>query len=82
MAVLWYKSGFYFLILYKCNTTDACMTSQLRVVFICKLRRSLVWLAYFLRCYPWVFVPTDVRSTGAGVKCLYCIMYVSDISVL
>ena len=30
---------------------------------------------FLLTCYPWVFAQpalTDVRSTGAGIKCLYC----------
>ena len=54
---------------------DALVTSQLNVGLICKLRGSLMCLAYFLTCYPWVFVQpgtADVRSTGAGIKCLYC----------
>ena len=35
---------------------DAWMNSKLTVVLIRALRGSLVFLAYFLTCYPWVFV--------------------------
>ena len=51
-----------------------CMTSQLNVVLICKLRRSLVCLAYFSTCYPWMCgnqALADARSTGAEIQCLY-----------
>ena len=51
------------------------MTSQLNVTLIRKLRGSLVCLAYFLTCNSLVFFDQameDVRSTGAGIKCLYC----------
>ena len=32
------------------------MISQLKVVLVRKLRGLLMFLAYFLTCYPWVFV--------------------------
>ena len=41
--------------------------------FDCKLRGSLKCQAYFLKCYARLFfLLADVRSTGAGIKCLYC----------
>ena len=55
---------------------NAWMTSQLNVALIHKLRGSSICLAYFLTCYPWMLYNqalVDVRSTGAGIKCLYCI---------
>ena len=55
---------------------DTWMFSQLDAALIRKLRGSLVFLAYFfLTAYPWVLYNetlVDVRSTGAGIKCLYC----------
>ena len=36
---------------------DAWVTSQLNVALMCKLRESL---AYFLTCYPWVFVQPGI----------------------
>ena len=35
---------------------DARMASQLNIALIRKLRGSLLCLAYFLTCYPWVLV--------------------------
>ena len=38
---------------------------------------GLTCLAYFLTCYPWVLAQlacqalTDIRSIGAGIKCMY-----------
>ena len=55
---------------------DTWMTSQLNVALICKSHGSLLYLAYSLTCYPWVFVQPgtgNVWLTGAGIKCLYCI---------
>ena len=53
------------------------------VALIRNLRRSLTCVAHFLTCYPGVFVLltlTDVRSTGAGNKCLYCILATSRLA--
>ena len=50
-------------------------TSQLKESSIRKLCGSLMCLAYFLTCYPWVLFNqalADVQSTGAVIKCLYC----------
>ena len=55
---------------------DACVTSRLNVDLVHKLRVSLVCLAY----YFWHVIHgclynhalVDVRSTGAGIKCLHC----------
>ena len=53
------------------------IASQLNVALIRKLRGSLLFLAYFFKCHPRVYVQhkalADVRSTGAGIKSLYCI---------
>ena len=41
-------------------------------------------LDHFLTCFPWVLYNqalADVRSTGAGTKCLYC-MYVRTVLCL
>ena len=35
---------------------DVSMTSQLNLVLVRKLHGSLMYLAYFSTCYPWVFV--------------------------
>ena len=35
---------------------DARMTSQLNVTLILKLRGPFICLAYYLTCYPWMFV--------------------------
>ena len=55
---------------------DTWMTSKLNVALIRKLGGSLVYLTYFLTCYPWVFVHSgtiaDVRLICAGNKCLCC----------
>ena len=40
--------------------TVAWMTLQLDVALICKLRGSLVGLAYFLTCFPWDFVQPGI----------------------
>ena len=50
------------------------MTSQMKVALIRKVRGSLLGL-FFLTCYPLEFnnqALADVRSTGSGIKCLYC----------
>ena len=52
------------------------MTSQLNVALIRKLRVSLMCLAYYLHIINGNFnnqILVDVQSTGAGIKCLYCI---------
>ena len=52
------------------------MTSQLNVALIRKLRVSLVCLAYSLHIINGYLnnqTLADVRSTGAGIKCLFCI---------
>ena len=52
---------------------DDWFTSKLIGDFISKLRGSLMCLDNFLTCYPWVLynqAQEDVRSTGAGTKCL------------
>ena len=54
---------------------DALMTSQLNVALNRKLLGSFMCLAYLLTCYPLVFVQPGIsrlRSTGAGIKYLYC----------
>ena len=51
------------------------MTSQLKVALIRKLRASVMCLAYSLHIvneYLNNQTLADVRSTGAGIKCLYC----------
>ena len=51
------------------------MTSQLNVALIRKLRVSLICLAYSLHIsngYLNNKTLADARSTGAGIKCLYC----------
>ena len=56
---------------------DAWMTSQLNVAMFRKLRWSLKCLAYLLKCYQRVFYNqalADHRSTGAGIKCLNCMV--------
>ena len=60
-----------------CHTiSGAWMTSQLNVSLMCKLRWSLICLAYFLTNYihgcSYNQALADVRSTGARIKCLYC----------
>ena len=63
---------------------NACMTSHLNEALIDKLRGSFMCLAYFSICYPWVFdclynqPLVEFRLTGAGIKCLYCILYHSS----
>ena len=50
------------------------------IALIRNLRGSSMCVAYFLTYYPWVFAQTgmrDVRSGGAVIKCLYCILNVS-----
>ena len=38
-----------------------------------QLRRSWICAVYFfLTCYTYNQAPADVRSTGAGIECLYC----------
>ena len=52
---------------------NAWMTSQLNVALICELSGSFMCLAYFVIyecCHNQALA--DVRSTGAGIKCLYC----------
>ena len=39
---------------------DAWMTPQLNIALIRKLRGTLMCLAYFLTCYPWVFVQPGI----------------------
>ena len=68
--------------------TNAWITSQLKVAFICKLRGSLMCLAYFLNfltCYQMVFVqlgtgrrPVDWCRDLMSVLyvCMYVCMYV------
>ena len=54
---------------------DAWMTLQLNTSSIRK-RGSLICLAYLLTSFLGVCTTShraDVRSTGAGIKCLYCI---------
>ena len=52
------------------------LTSQLNVALIRKLRETLVCLAYcvdmLFMCDPDNRTLQDTRSTGAGIKCLYC----------
>ena len=53
----------------------AWITSQLNVALMRKLRGSLMCLAFFplpMGVYTNEHV-ADVRSTGAGIKCMYCI---------
>ena len=62
---------------------DAWMTSQLNVALIRKLRGSLVCLNFFFSCFSLVLrnqALTDVWSTVAWIKCLYCTnIYFSNI---
>ena len=55
---------------------DAWITSQLNVALIFKLRGSFMCLAYFFgHVTNWCLnkrALADVRSTGAGIKWLYC----------
>ena len=56
---------------------DEWMTSQLNVALICKLSGSLdnSNVIGFLFGFPGCLCNqtlADVRSTGAGIKCLYC----------
>ena len=48
-----------------CQKMTRKMTSQLNVGSIRKLSRTLICLAYFLTCYPWVFLHykgTSIRT--------------------
>ena len=54
---------------------DAWKTLQLNIALVPKLRGSLMGFAYILSCYPWCLYNqalANVRSIGAGIKCLYC----------
>ena len=58
---------------------DAWITSELNEALVCKLRVSLMSLSDIFDI-PSMGVLynqalADVRSTGAGIKCLYCINY-------
>ena len=54
---------------------DAWMTSQLNVALIRKLRGSLIYLAFLDGIHENLYnrALTDVRSTGEGIRHLYCI---------
>ena len=59
---------------YERVASDLGLGSQLYVALMHKLRGSLMCWAYFLTCYPRVFVHPamlNVRWTGARNKCLY-----------
>ena len=50
---------------------------NLNVALLRKLTWVIVVLGLFLTCYPWVFAQpslVEVRSTGAEIKCLYCMI--------
>ena len=54
------------------------MTSQLNVVLIRKLRRSLMCLTSFwhvINVFLYNQALADVRATGAGSNCVYCRLY-------
>ena len=56
---------------------DAWMTPQIKVALIRKLRESLMCFAYIFEMLSMGVLlynqaVTDVRSTGAGIKCLQC----------
>ena len=56
---------------------DAWMNSQLNVVLFSMLCRSLMCLFYFCHVTNGLLYNCalpDVRSTGAGIKCLYCML--------
>ena len=50
---------------------DACMTSQLDVALIRKLRDSMMCLAYCLQCYihGCRCMGVDNRSSSTGIRC-------------
>ena len=59
---------------------DVYMTSQLILALIRKLRVSSMYLDYFLTCYTRCLYNQalpDVRSTGAGIKYLFCTFWYS-----
>ena len=61
---------------------SARMTSQVNKVLIYKQRGPLMFVAYFLTYYSWSLYKqalADVRSTGAGIKCLYCSLRIKTI---